>query len=891
MTARPVTAAQLRAYVDKARRDDARVVGFRAAPVWTENGSLGDGVVVAACPSTLAVRAAVWDHLDADDGRLLVVLTDRDDIGAEVVARLYRRQLLQPEAYEILKDLFRVSEIHQSLRDHQWLADLLVDVAPVGRTFAPPPGGILDLDTAWRALLTHGLSLPKDQPSLADLLTWAAGPSSVPALARLSEENVGRIADWLAERVGGAAKPVVHLIRAGRQTDVVPFGLAAAVLWDPSMPDSAMAGGRARFEVDLGNPNLLTPDARAWGDAAEVLVRQVAQDPDQTAFASWTGRATTVLTDLTMTPDLIVASPVLPASFDLRLERVGHAALTALDAPSETTLHAVSNAVAAVREHIDASRLGHRVRIAAMVERLLRRLVRGLDLEQPADLAQAAAQYVDEGAWVDDARLTLMAGDQVTPLGTAAHRLVTSLSEERAAADTTFAKLLAQWSQHAPSGTHTLVPIETVLDRVAVPLVRADVPVLVLLLDGLSWAQAHRMFDDIASRRFRRIAPDGRWAPVVSTLPSVTQVSRSSLFSGRPAAGGQDVEVEGFAHHRGLLDATRGNAPVLFHKASLYAVDGQPAPDVRAAVTDSDKPVVGVVVNGADDHLDKGAQLELADGLRAIKPMDQLLQWAVEGNRAVIVVADHGHIRETGSTVRPASGGGERWRPADGEPAADEVLLAGPRVLKGEERIIAPATESVRYNATKKLGYHGGATPQEVLCPLGVFVPGTVEIDGWLPALPQQPAWWDDHALVAPDLPAPAVAIEPPTDDKGVPTLFGADAEIPSATAVEATDAPEWVTALVDSPVFGAQQASAGRQTLDRDTVVHLLTQLDRAGGTLTGEAFALALGASTSRARGKATALGSLLNVDGYQAVSVDTNGEVKLDRSVLMTQFGLES
>ena len=154
MTARPVTAAQLRAYVDKARRDDARVVGFRAAPVWTENGSLGDGVVVAACPSTLAVRAAVWDHLDADDGRLLVVLTDRDDIGAEVVARLYRRQLLQPEAYEILKDLFRVSEIHQSLRDHQWLADLLVDVAPVGRTFAPPPGGILDLDIAWRALLT-----------------------------------------------------------------------------------------------------------------------------------------------------------------------------------------------------------------------------------------------------------------------------------------------------------------------------------------------------------------------------------------------------------------------------------------------------------------------------------------------------------------------------------------------------------------------------------------------------------------------------------------------------------------------------------------------------------------------------------------------------------------
>ncbi|AXV04974.1 bacteriophage (phiC31) resistance protein PglZ [Euzebya pacifica] len=889
MTARPVTAAQLRAYVDKARHDDARVVGFRAAPVWTENGSLGDGVVVAACPSTLAVRAAVWDHLDADDGRLLVVLTDRDDIGAEVVARLYRRQLLQPEAYEILKDLFRVSEIHQSLRDHQWLADLLVDVAPVGRTFAPPPGGILDLDIAWRALLTHGLSLPKDQPSLADLLTWAAGPSSVAALARLSEENVGRIADWLAERVGGAAKPVVHLIRAGRQADVVPFGLVAAVLWTPAGLDTG-DGGRARFEVDLGDPGLSTVDAQAWGRAATELVRQAAEDPDQTAFTAWTNRATAVLTETTKTPQLIVQSPVLPAAFDARAERVGQTATDAIANPSEKALEAVSRAAASVREHVDAERLTNRVRTVDMVERLLRRLVRGPgDTANPADLAQAANAYVSEGAWVDDARLALLAGDPVSALGAAAHQLAKAVSEERAAEDRAFATRLAQWSQHAPTGTDPLIPIETVLDRVARPVVQSGSPVLVLLLDGLSWAQAHRMFDDIAGRRFRRVAPNGRWAPVVSTLPSVTQVSRSSLFAGRPEAGGQDVEIEGFAHHPGLLEVSKGVAPRLFHKASLYAVDGQPAPDVRAAVTDPEQQVVGVVVNGADDHLDKGGQLELADGLRAIKPMDNLLQWAMEGGRAVVVVADHGHIRETGSTVRPASGGGERWRPAEGQPAEDEVLLEGPRVLKGEGRIIAPATESVRYNATKKLGYHGGATPQEVLCPLAVFLPASVEIDGWLPALPESPSWWSEMSTAAPDLPAPAVPAEPPTDDKGVPTLFGADAEIPSEVSPAPMDAPAWVTELVESEVFVVQQQSAGRQTLDRDTVVHLLTQLDRAGGTLTGEAFALALGVSVSRARGKATALGALLNVDGYPAVFVNANSEVRIDRSVLRIQFGL--
>lgn len=887
MTARPVTAAQLRTYIERARRDECRIVGFRAAPVWTDNGSLGQDVVVAPCASTLAVRAAVWDHLDSDDDRLLVVLTDVDDAGAEVLARFYRGQLLLPQSIEILRDLFRASEVHPSFGDHQWLADLLVDVAPVGRTFAPPPGGILDLDTAWRALLTHGLALGSDQPTLQDLLTWAAGPAAVPALARLSEDDLEQVGQWLEDRVSGVARPLIHLVRAGRQSDAIPFGVVAAVLWDPSISAEAVAG-RARFEVDLGDPDLSTPDARAWGAAAETLVGQAAQDLDQTAFAGWTGRATAVLTDITRTPELVVRSSVLPAAFESRLDAVGAAVLAAIDNPSATSLEAVSTATHALRTHIDAGRLSHRVGVADMAERLVRRLVgTPLSRKPPADLEQAAARYVAEGAWLDDARLTLLGGDQVTTLGTAAHRLVAMASDERTSQDRDFAGLLADWSQQTPATTQGLIPIEAVLDRVVVPVCQTDVPVLLLLLDGLSWAQAHQMFDDIARRRFRRIAPDGRWGPVVSTLPSVTQVSRSSLFAGRPVAGGQDVEVEGFAHHRGLLGATKGSAPMLFHKASLYAVDGQPAPDVRAAITSPTQAVVGVVVNGADDHLDKGAQLELADGLRAIRPMDSLLQWAVEANRAVVVVADHGHIRETGSTVRPATGGGERWRPADGAPAEDEVLLAGPRVLKGGGKIIAPATEDVRYNPTKKFGYHGGATPQEVLCPLAVFVPGSVDIDGWLPALPSAPSWWSDGDVEPPNL--LAVTVEPPTDKKGIPTLFGSDGDIPSAITPATAKTPPWVIALVDSDLFAAQQATAGRQTLDRDAVVHLVTQLDRAGGTMTGEAFALAVGVSPIRARGKANALGALLNIDGYRAVSTDASGEVKLNTRVLRTQFDI--
>src|SRR5258708_97696 len=47
----------------------------------------------------------------------------------------------------------------------------------------------------------------------------------------------------------------------------------------------------------------------------------------------------------------------------------------------------------------------------------------------------------------------------------------------------------------------------------------------------------------------------------------------------------------------------------------------------------------------------------------------------------------------------------------------------------------------------KKQGYHGGATPQEVLVPLAVLVPQHRTLAGW-EALPDyEPAWWSQREL------------------------------------------------------------------------------------------------------------------------------------------------
>ena len=86
----------------------------------------------------------------------------------------------------------------------------------------------------------------------------------------------------------------------------------------------------------------------------------------------------------------------------------------------------------------------------------------------------------------------------------------------------------------------------------------------------------------------------------------------------------------------------------------------------------------------------------------------------------MVLASDHGHVwhRDQAADPRPPSAAA-RWRPADGPARDGEVLLEGPRVRGpgGRHRLIAPWAEDVRYGAARN-GYHGGATPQEMVAPL-----------------------------------------------------------------------------------------------------------------------------------------------------------------------------
>jgi hypothetical protein len=521
---------------------------------------------------------------------------------------------------------------------------------------------------------------------------------------------------------------------------------------------------------------------------------------------------------------------------------------------------------------------GDRVRRLEMAARLAH-WMHGEAAEAAPDLATAAERFVHDGAFVDAAREAIAHGETVPSLAEAYGQLAIVVDERRRRRDLEFAKALAGWSTIAPTDFSRLVPIEQVLGEAVAPIAK-NVPVLFLVLDGLSYPESIRITSDLRAIGWTPQAPKEEANPiVVAALPTVTVISRASLLSGNLIKGGQDVEREGFAEHRALRGAGR-KPPRLFHKKDLRTMEGSIAPVVCDAILDIDQRVVGVVVNAVDDHLAKGGQLRLADGLRGIRPLRPLLDAAAEAGRVVVLASDHGHVIEIGSNVRRHAGG-ERWRVGDPPPGDDEVEIIGQRVLEGDGRIVAPGIDSIRYTTERKRGYHGGATPQEVLCPLLVLTTANTRLPGWSPQPVRQPEWWLAGWRPARYEQAPPPPPKPAVDADGQVELV-LEAEPRRAAPSEAT-----VELVLASSVMDYQREMAGRQALDEESLRSFLTVLYSRAGVASAAVLAEPLHLSPSRLRTKLEALRRMLNVDGYPVVTIETDGTVKLNLDLLRAQF----
>src|SRR5262249_41712381 len=258
--------------------------------------------------------------------------------------------------------------------------------------------------------------------------------------------------------------------------------------------------------------------------------------------------------------------------------------------------------------------------------------------------------------------------------------------------DQRFASAYGAWID-AGKPSNEVLPIEHVTKRVVAEFLKKEGrKLLLVLMDGMSYAAAVQVLQRLRDqRRWSPIAwRTPGWngllpiPPVLAAAPTLTEVSRAALFAGvaDPRFGDQgtdrdDARWAANPHVRELV----GDEPLkVFFRRDIHA-GHELIDEVKQAVA-GDQRVVAVVVNAIDEQLKRSLQVAVDYSRTPILPLEALLSAADGAERAVLLVADHGHV--AGDAMRVASGripqgrdGGARWRAlAEGEqPQVDEILL------------------------------------------------------------------------------------------------------------------------------------------------------------------------------------------------------------------------
>ncbi|PJE95771.1 BREX-2 system phosphatase PglZ [Streptomyces carminius] len=931
-----------------------RVVLLRSAPRWDGPAEpVWDGgrtAGIAAAPSPLAVHELVLDHLAGrrSGPAVLVVLTDREqhELDPAILARVHKLRIDTVDGWDVVREAFGARQTDPRLKDVNWAAEALLDATPPGG-WPSVPGGWLSRQHALTALAQRRLRLGPydteggvrrpgdDRLDAQTLLHWSTRPGAPERLLELRGPERDGLTAFLAEedQAGLAGRALLALVEAERGADAAAFGLVCAALWQHAEPTPATYQARGRAERYFGDRppaagEQLEALAAVLGRAAEEYVTALlaaghrgGSSGDDAGQAREARRTTGTVLDRAAAlarqfgaEQAVAASPVLRGGLEARFNAVGQA-LAAGD-PA-----AVADAVRRLADH----RLAAEPEESARVERarMGRRLARWLATDPPAEsptVADAIRRHVAETGWADLALEHIEAGGDPDPVLKAAYdTLGTRVRDRRRRIDGAFARSLASWTQAGtqPGG---MLTVETFLDRVVGPVVRRgeERRVLLLVVDGMSAAIANELGEEL--RRFWAEydpLPEGG-APhrraMAAALPTVTAVSRTSLFAGRLLKGNQ-------ADEKRLFPALKlwGGAPAaVFHKDELRTETAGDTfgPALTEALTDG-RTHVAVVLNAIDDRLAK--EQKLGDGawrVDDVPGLRDLLRVAAAQGMAVLVTSDHGHVVDRhGTKVDAADAAGPesaRHRlPGGGPPAEREIALSGPRVVWPEPgaSVVALWDADSRYTA-RKAGYHGGASLAEFTIPVLAFLPfGAEPPKGWRELGDQRPHWWapeetgkpvpGEHTGRPTAEAAPAAPRKPTAKSQkkqaelarthealfDVELKPGGDDSLLTATVVSRTEA--LVTALLDSETYQAQLGGLARKPQQEQVRRALVALLD-AGGTLPATALAQRAGLPTTRGDGFAAVLRQLLNYDGVQVLEILPDGRtLRLHEALLREQF----
>jgi hypothetical protein len=901
MNVATVSPQQLRSIVeDKWQRDTAATaVGLHVAMPWRGPSEVefdfGTASVVRA-DTVFQVREALRDAERQQRRIILLTKLRQCELGLDVVARLACCKLQAVDHWASLCALFKAKELDRSICDPA-IAQALLEHAPADG-YPPVSAGILDAGTVWRAVSRHVFEMGEREPDLVSLLLWATSKSGSARYLSASDELKASLRQRLTGLLGDAADTVLRFIDSGAGPDALALAVAGQVVFGEGA-DPTLDAAAARMEQYHNNKPVSKGVGRALARAAADAVADLDRRDDPRDAGRHLDRADEYIRQFRC-EEHAHRSRLTRLGYEQRLARFGAQVQSALDAPGEAATRRCEELQQDIVSH-RLARLGRRQEQVSRTEMAVR-LVRWLAQPVPSSPAFAglASAYVRELAFVDWARESVCRGEDVADLSLAYQRLDQVVLQRRSEFSEAFAKALADWTSVGSKSSGTL-GVEDVLEQVVSKVVEADNRVLLVVLDGMSWAVCHELLDDILREHWFEATLDESSQPpppVIAAVPSVTSYSRTSLLSGRLERGDASVEKRNFEAHPALRQrCDKRFPPLLFHKKEITEGGrGAVADDLTRAVLSQNHRVVGVVLNAIDDRLANAQQVRDNWTINRIGPLGAILKLARDSGRVVILASDHGHVwhRADARTLPSETGG--RWRPHRGSPEPGEIVVTGDRV-RGEgdgHAVIVPWAETVYYGRPQN-GYHGGASPQEMVCPLVLLRDKSSAYSGLHPCESPKPEWWSSAPTAAAAVEEPPMGV---TARKGPASLFdhmdeeATDRPAPPVPTPPQPVAPSgWIGRLLSSQAYKVQKDMIRRHAPDDEVVRTSLEVLSANGGIMTPAAFAKAAGLPAARLDGLIARMQRLLNVDGYDILTLDrSENRVELNVAKLKRQFDVE-
>ena len=174
---------------------------------------------------------------------------------------------------------------------------------------------------------------------------------------------------------------------------------------------------------------------------------------DARAYRQTLQRADEILSEV-QAEGFAYLSDTSPIGFDQRLARFGQCLAGVLASKAWDVLDGLWRARQAVRDHDQSAREARRLERVDMAVRLVRWLGEQSrrPVPVPKSLAEAAAEHLRDGGFVDWARLSLRSGDPVQVLSEAYAKLFEAVTQIREAQAHGFARLLADWTAAGSQG-------------------------------------------------------------------------------------------------------------------------------------------------------------------------------------------------------------------------------------------------------------------------------------------------------------------------------------------------------------------------------------------------------------------------------------------------------